>query len=502
MAFNYQPTPTGQAFHESDAAVKMVVGPFGSGKTIICVEDILIYALSQAPAPDGIRYTRVGVIRSSYPELTSTTRNSLLEVLDGFPGSITSAVAPLKGFYKIPLPDGTTAQIELVLQALQTAEDADKIRSANWSFAWINEATGVDSAIFNQVLGRIGRFPSADMGGCSWAGVLMDFNQPQQGSWLDTYIKNPESDWDVFRQPPAAFKDESELGEISYRVNPEAENLRNLGMKKELDNLDSMTYEERGMAYYGRQIKGWQKSGRLDIIDSWFCMLDVPMQDGKPVFPQFAYDKHVSRNPVAPQIFQPTVVGFDTSGIHPAAAIFQMQAGKWCVLDELYGEELGLVAFIQQLLVPLMTTKYANCPVVVSCDPANARDGAFAKTPVQYLQEAGFKAVTPRVNDIRVRIRAVEQLLNVDAGGLMVSKDCLLTIRAFSGEYHYKKLRVFGSIDVAYDPTPQKNTASHLADAIQYAALHIVNGERVEDEKFSAAFDNAIQHRNRVRRVV
>ena len=34
-------------------------------------------------------------------------------------------------------------------------------------------------------------------------------------------------------------------------------------------------------------------------------------------------------------------------------------------------------------------------------------------------------------------------------------------------------MRVTGTIEEAYDPHPEKNTYSHVADATQYAALYI-----------------------------
>lgn len=80
QGFNYIPSPTGMKFHESDAFVKLVVGPYGSGKTCMIMNDALYYCLNQAPAQDGVRYTRIGVVRGTYPELVSTTRGSIIEV--------------------------------------------------------------------------------------------------------------------------------------------------------------------------------------------------------------------------------------------------------------------------------------------------------------------------------------------------------------------------------------------------------------------------------------
>ncbi len=65
--------PTLAAFHESDAFVRSIRGPIGSGKSTACVAEILKRAHEQAPGPDGRRKTRWGIIRNTYGELRTTT---------------------------------------------------------------------------------------------------------------------------------------------------------------------------------------------------------------------------------------------------------------------------------------------------------------------------------------------------------------------------------------------------------------------------------------------
>jgi len=464
--FKYVPTPTGIKFHGSNKFLKGITGPFGSGKSCIIAEDILMYGCEQAPAADNVRYTRWGIIRSTYPELMSTTRNSILEVMPVEFGTIKLAGAPITGLWRFPLPDGTVVQMEFVLQALQTAEDAEKVKSANWTGAWLNETTGIASEVLAAVMGRVGRFPPENLGGCSWAGVLLDFNQPPHGHYLGTMMESPEDNWEFFKQPPAAFKHVDDMGVVTYEVNTEAENLQNL---------------KGGVEYYSNQIAAWKQQGRTDMIDSLFCLEDVPMKDGKPVYSEFNYDMHVSRTELVPIQYTDIVVGYDTSGIHPAAVILQLQQGRWAILDELYGDEMGMETFIDQLLIPTLHTKYANCEAIVSCDPANAREGFKGLAPTEHLKNAGLRVVTPSTNDPKTRIRAVSTLLNRNFGGLIISPNCTLTIRAMQGGYRYKKLRAFGSITEAFSNAPEKNLYSHIADAIQYGVLQILKGDTYDD---------------------
>lgn len=499
--FRYIMSPTGKLFHESDKFVKMICGPYGSGKSCCCAIDVLTYACCQAPAPDGVRYSRIGIIRSTYPELTSMTRKSLMEVLPPECGAITGAVAPLRGVYIIPLQDGTTVNMELNLFALKTADDCSKILSANWTFAWINEATGCAPEVFSAVMTRIGRYPSQDMGGVSWGGILMDFNQPEPGSWLDTYMDNPEPNWGVFIQPPAAFKHEDEHGKPYFVVNDNAENLRNLGSKEEGDP-DDFPAEERGKRYYRNQINALLKNGRVDIVENQYCMLKTPVVDGKPVYTNFSHSRHVATEPLTPTMFQEILLGIDQSGVHPAAVVLQNQYGKWCILDEMYAENEGLENFIYGILVPLLRTKYATNPVIAAIDPSNQRDSWQAITPKERLAEVGITACTEITNSPKLRIQTVEHMLNLDTGGILITPECELLIRGFQSEYRYRRLRAAGSMGAAYTPQPEKNDASHIHDALQYAALLIHQGQRVNSTNMESVARQLSEKRRILNRVV
>ena len=517
--FNYLPSKTGLAYHDSDAKIKLVVGPFGSGKTCMIMNDAKYYCLSQAPAPDGVRYVRIGVVRGSYPELKSTTRNSILEVFPEQFGTVLSGGAPILGHYHFPVGDGpydymaegrpwqegdgTFVDVEFALQALATKDDVDKIKSANWTFAIINEATSVDFDVLAAVMGRVGRYPTENKGGCTYSGILIDTNQPPQNHFLNRMIKHPQPGWDIFHQPPAAIKNVDAVGNVTYAINPNAENLRNLGAKKKPDDFNTWTEEEKeaflvqkGMEYYEEQIKLWKDDGRDDIVDSWFCMLDVPLRDGKPVFDLFNIDVHVSKSPVDPIPYKPVVIGYDTSGIHPACVFVQEQHERWVVIDELYGDGMGMESFLAQALIKLVTERYSTNQLVVSCDPANARDSYTGLSPSQHLQNHGFEVFMPKTNDPKTRINAVDGLLNKRAGGLLVSSHCTVLISAMQGGYRYKRLRLSGSIEDAYDPTPEKNSYSHIADALEYACLCIVR------DNFTMNDVRPVMHRLSKRRAV
>ena len=77
------PGPVGAQFMDCDDFVRCIRGPFGSGKTVLCVHEILKRAQQQKPyvvyAPSGEiesrrRATRAGsIVRNTFPELKLTT---------------------------------------------------------------------------------------------------------------------------------------------------------------------------------------------------------------------------------------------------------------------------------------------------------------------------------------------------------------------------------------------------------------------------------------------
>ena len=501
-------SPTGRILHESDKPVKMICGPYGSGKSCACAIDVLSYACAQAAAPDGIRYTRIGVIRSTYNELLTTTRKSLLEVFPSSCGSITGGGISPRGLYTIPLPDKTVAQVELNFIALAAVEDCEKLKSVNWTFAWINEATGVVPEVFSVVQQRVGRFPSQDMGGVSWGGVLLDFNMPAAGTWLHTLMQNPPDNYLCVKQPPAAFCHVDEHGHTYYEVNDAAENLRNLGAYEEGDPTEFDTEEdynaylhEKGKRYYRNQIESLQRLGRDDVIKNQYCMIDIPIVEGKPVYSNFNYDRHVAYEVIQPLQFTGIVIGMDQSGIHPAAVILQLQNQRWCVLDELYAEGEGLEDFLYGILLPILRDKYSTCPVTAALDPSNTKDSWTAVTPKQRLEDIGIPAVTELTNSPKIRIQMVEHMLNLNTGGLLISPSCKMLIRGFQSEYRYRRLRASGTVGAVYTPQPEKNEYSHPHDALQYACLLIQKGTEV-DERADQIARSLSEKRHRMGRVM
>ncbi len=103
---------TAQTFHaNSDSKVRCVRGPIGSGKSVMCIMELFIRSLEQAPGSDGIRRTRWAIVRNSFPQLKSTTIKTAIDFLTEEVLQITYG-SPITGLIKLNLPDGTRVESE------------------------------------------------------------------------------------------------------------------------------------------------------------------------------------------------------------------------------------------------------------------------------------------------------------------------------------------------------------------------------------------------------
>ncbi len=74
ISLDFSKSPEVYKFLTSNAFVRGMMGPVGSGKSYACAAEVFIRAIQQKPSPiDGVRYTRFVIVRNSYPELKTTT---------------------------------------------------------------------------------------------------------------------------------------------------------------------------------------------------------------------------------------------------------------------------------------------------------------------------------------------------------------------------------------------------------------------------------------------
>ena len=231
VAISYKASPTLSTFHADDSFIRCVRGPVGSGKSVGMCWELFGRACRQKPNDKGIRKTRAVVIRSTYPELKSTT---IKTYMDWF-GDITKIKynSPIEAVTTLRLPDKTTVELEIFFVSADKEKDIKKFKSLEMTFIWINEASEVPEHIIDVATQRPGRYPSMRDGGPTWRGIIMDTNPPDFDSWWYEAEKAPPTinlqdgtaeSWGFFIQPPALIRQVDK----SYKPNPDAENIENL----------------------------------------------------------------------------------------------------------------------------------------------------------------------------------------------------------------------------------------------------------------------------------
>jgi len=195
QVINYLPEPTPERFHASDAFVRLLLGPLGSGKSVACVAEILARSLRMPPKQDGIRYSRWACVRNSYRELCDTT-------LKTFRDWIPDTICDFREATMTAIVQFNDVHIEVLFRALDRPEDTRKLLSLELTGAWLNEAREIDRAVFDAVQARVGRFPSRKDINAYWFGIILDTNPPDVDHWIYRIFEEDKPDeFEVYHQP-------------------------------------------------------------------------------------------------------------------------------------------------------------------------------------------------------------------------------------------------------------------------------------------------------------
>ena len=174
IAYDYDPVPTIRQFALSDARIRGIRGPFGSGKSSGCVVESIRRGQAMPRSPDGVRHSRYAIVRNTYGQLRETTIKTVFQWL---PPIHFGHYAESTHSYQIKAFHQT--DIELLFLALDRPQDVQKLLSLELSGAWVNEAREIPWGIIDALDGRIGRYPPRREVGDAWFRHV-DGHQPAQ----------------------------------------------------------------------------------------------------------------------------------------------------------------------------------------------------------------------------------------------------------------------------------------------------------------------------------
>ncbi len=453
---SYIPSPTGALFSASGCFVNLVMGPYGSGKSTMCVHRIIESACAMPAWSSGRRRSRWAIVRNTSGELQSTTLNTWLQWFSGL-GDIRRRQKPVLT-YEHQFNDGNgIVELEIIFIALDRPDDVRKIKSLELTGVYLNELSELPQNVLSHFKGRVnGRFPSRSF--CPepyWSGIIADTNPPDEDSWIynDFEVKSLDN-YRIFHQPPGLLKDEDDR----WIANAQAENSSHLSPD-----------------YYTKLAEGQSE----DFIKV-FCLGKYgTVGTGRLVFPEFNADLHVVDH-IDPVQGDPLYLGYDF-GLTPACVVVQLSPrGRLLVLKEYVSHDMGIRSFAESVVIPGLRNDFPYNPKWHSvADPAgNSRNEIFEDMScIGELISLGIETVAASTNDLEPRLAAIRYFLNKMVDGkpafLLSRKACPTLFKGFARDYVYKRVAVSG--EERFKDKPDKNMSSHPMDALGYRCMELAS---------------------------
>ncbi len=457
-------------FGLSTADVQIIMGPLGSGKTKAVVFKIMKLISEQTPDANGIRKSRIAVIRNTYPDLQTTTIREFKECVSPAVGVMKNGHPPMFHF-NFELPDGTVVEATCDFLALDRLEDVRKLRGTQYTFGWLNEIKELPKPVLDMLLGRIDRYPQP--GFSKWVGIIADTNAWDEDHWLETLeeekIQGGLEGYEFFMQPGAVKKVDPDFPGSSksmngtyWAVNPIAENLVVLRP-----------------AYYQRQIAAKKDDWiKVNLANEKGLSLD-----GKAVHPDYQESTHRASKPLKALLNVPIFVGMDY-GLTPAASFWQRTPmGVWHALEEIVFEDGDAVKLADAIKITIGEMKAGlglnpanneSLRFIFRGDPAGDERAAgdSSQTVFKILRLNGIPALAASTNDPSMRRAALDRPLTRMVNGqpgLLVSPKCKYLRKGLAGGFQYKRIQVKG--DERFQNKPDKNFFSHIVEAAEYALM-------------------------------
>jgi hypothetical protein len=459
---SYTATKVASSFHHSDALVRLLMGPVGCGKSVASILELFHRAVSQEPGHDGIRRSKWAVVRNTYPELKSTTIQTWQT---WFKPEI---FGPIK--YDTPIVhrlcfDDVDSQI-IFLSLDNPHTDIGKLMSLELTGAYINELQFIPKPIFDILLQRINRYPSAITGAkITWAGIIADTNPPDSEHWIyKMFESNKPQNYEIFKYAPAVIKCNADETLSHYR------SLQNSYYKS--NAAADYIWCQNDQNYWINLVSGYSD----EQIKVFLCGEYGVFVDGRAVHAEYADHLHYSADIKS----LPNVevgLGWDF-GLTPACSVVQLSPhGQLLSIKELYSDDMSLRDFAEYVVIPWLNL---NMPwwlsnYVSRHDPAGqAGAQTDGKNCQDILRDLGIQSEPAASNNSPTARRDglkyfLRRLIGGEPGYLL-GKDCQRLRKGLMGSYQYPRLK--GSVEDKYQEKPLKNIYSHICEAHEYIAMH------------------------------
>lgn len=441
----YNPAPTIERFHASEAMIRSLVGPAGSGKSTGMVWEICYFLPQMLYTRYGIKKTRWLILRNTNDQLWTTTMKTLFEWFDPtWAGKFHKQEKVYKITAMKPL------EVEILFRSCDRPEDVNKFRSLELTGYGIDESSEVHHSIKNILRQRIGRYPRAS-----------DWPKDERGNPVvrkfGVESTNP---------PDIESPDYTEFyGAKDQRIVDGEGFWQSPGENQQ--NLDPNYYSDMRRLY----------ANDPEWIERYIDGKPGVQKVGKDVYAGFSHGFHVAKEALVWPGKSFTIYrGWDNTGNHPACvAVYMPTPGVIHVLREFWDDRSGIIDFAERVKRECNAV-FPDASFIDWGDPAGefkfSQAGGGLTCNAQMMREIGIDVRPSSTNDIEPRIQAVSTQLSANTRGtpcLLIDPSCNRLIQGFAGGYGYREVQ-----NGVFADKPHKNRFADIHDALQYVIVKLV----------------------------
>lgn len=471
IGFDLDAFPTFKRMSLSEALIRLVTGPAGTGKTSYCAMELMRLAMLQEPAADNVRYFRAVVIRNTYQLLRDNTVNTFSQMYGPlYKGTMGTQPRATVAF---GLADGTRVEMDIIYLAMDAEDAQSKLLGMETTFFMLDEVSELPESLVFACVNRLGRYPSGAKGRVTRTGIIGATNGPSKNHWLYRwYLGERDEEFErvarqmgitkyveLFQQPPALLRPAPDDPDGEWLPNPKAENIHNLA---------------QGYGYYYAMLGNPDNAKIQSYVEGVFA----DIKQGRVVFPEFSRDLHVvPAATLRTQELRKYYLSFDFGRTPVCLVGFLSADGRLVVTDEFMGEDMSVDQLYRTIVLPALKERYphAVCEMATG-DPAGLVGGQqLDLSPFDVLRELGVP-IRPHLksNKLEPRLQAVRRFMaTIGFGGkprLMIRDNCKFLINALASDYIYEKKA--GSTGFRDEPTKSHvGWVSDLCDSLQYMSV-------------------------------
>ncbi|WP_292055514.1 hypothetical protein [Martelella sp.] len=477
------PGPVGAAFLVSRGPIDIIMGPAGSGKTVVsCAKGPMLAASYMPVCKDGWVRFKLSTVRDTYRDFARTALASWHEM---FPRDHPWTVSyeggqdrPIKHRLKWEAwrgPDKVMIDFILETGAIGDANVEQYIKGFETSAGWGNEVDLLDERVPGLLFQRTGRYPPVEMIAPSELDRVSKDGRKAMELMGMTVEPNevvlPRIFWGDMNPPDI---DHPLLKQCGYGHHKDQKNPA-FNFFQQPGGLDAGAENRVGKPRSSYELEA--KTQPEHIVRRMVHGLAGYAQDGKPVYPEFSQNRHVADQTIAPVKGIPLTMGMDAGG-SPAATIGQfLPNGQNRLLCEVASEPGTGPSTFGNMLLEVLMSRFPGMPIAgVWCDPAafmggDTNTGEF--NWVLTVQNVIRMPIMPAPsNEPGIRQEAVRWYLGGRIDGTteryLVDPSCRLMIGGFAAHYKLTKQASIGGTDKL---AVVKNEYSHPHDAEQYRCL-------------------------------